>query len=486
MPQRASRRAVEPSREQELTTGLWLRPDENRSSILVERPQGLVPLAAVVFEEHRALSMLAMLGGRRLLDVTVQPGALARVVSSEAVAARRDGNAWCSAIEAAVARVASERGLWRRTDAAPRGLVPLLTGLGYPMVASVYDRGGRAVAEVPRWAAHVLAQPSARAAAAAAFGSRATRPATRALATSLVPSAGAPADATIALGPLCLALMGRAVLEPDQLVRVLAAGDIWHAPPVWLAASRLESAALVITGLGPVAATRLLLDAATRPRGIEVLLDTLDLYRCLRHQFSAVPPGQLDALRGACLELAPTPTETVAAADAEHRRRAEARRHSALRLAEHVRAPEDPEPTPDDHDGSAAARSIFVPRTAPAVRATCLPASYDHPAALRELHHLTAGDVRLLLPRTPAVLTTWGQRLSNCLGSYARAVAAGTVWVVGIEEHGVLTACAAIDPGSREVRQLLAAHNRPPSASLVETTLHLLASRRVICAGAPV
>ena len=131
MPQRASRRAVEPSREQELTTGLWLRPDENRSSILVERPQGLVPLAAVVFEEHRALSMLAMLGGRRLLDVTVQPGALARVVSSEAVAARRAGNAWCSAIEAAVSRSASERGLWRRGDAAPRGLVPLLTGLGF-------------------------------------------------------------------------------------------------------------------------------------------------------------------------------------------------------------------------------------------------------------------------------------------------------------------------------------------------------------------
>ena len=467
--------------ERELTACLWLREEEDRATVLVERPDGLQPLAHVVFEARRARIMLVMLGGRRLLDVTVQPGAIARVVASEAVASRRDGNAWCSAIEAAVARTAHERGLWRRSDIAPRGLVPLLTGLAFPILASVYDLGTRPVAEVPRWGEHVLAQPSAREAAAAAFGPRSTRRTTRALASSLVPNADAPDDATVALGPLCLALIGRSALEPDQLADVLAAPPTWHAPPVWLSLARLESSALILGSLGPIAGTRLLLDAAARPRGIEVLLDTLDLYRYLRHHFPTVPPARLDALRSACLELAPCPMETVAAAEAQHRR-TERRRREAPRLSAHAAPVDDHAPLRDRSDGdpTTAHHNIFAARNAPQTRNVRLPAAYRYPAILRELEHVAEGDIRLLLPHTPSELASWGRRLSNCLALYARAVATGASWVVGVERATVLTACVEIDPAERSVRQFLAAHNRPPSAALVEATLHVLVTRGVV------
>ncbi len=422
----------------EVTAGLWIEAGGDRLRILAENRAGRSPLAEIAFEEHRARSLLAMLGGRRLLDVTVQPGALARVVASEAIEARRDGNAWCSAIEATVSRCGHDRGLWRRAEAAPRGLVPLLTGLGFPMLASAYDRGTAAVAEVPRWAAQVLARPNARQASAAAFGSRSTRRTTRALATSLVPLPGAPAAATVALGPLCLALVGRTVLEPDQLVDVLSERDIWHAPPVWLAASRLESAARIVEGLGPAAATRLLLDAAGRPRGIELLLDTLDLYRCVRHEFRTIPPRGLDALRDACSVLAPapapapapTPTPTpaaiVAATGTENRRRAAGRRPAAPRHDEHAREPGDPVAAPAGAGRPVATRDIFVPRNAPptrATRSTRLPDCFEHPAALREMHHLAAGDVRLVLPahaRGPRHVGTAAGKLPRLLRSHGR------------------------------------------------------------------
>lgn len=471
--------------ERELTDGLRLRVQEDRASVLVDRPGGLLPLAQVTFEPRRARIMLAMFGGRRLLDVTVQPGAIARVVASEAIASRHDGNAWCAAIEAAIARTAHERGLWQRSEAAPRGLVPLLTGLAFPILASVYDLGARPVSEVPRWAEHVVSQPSAREAAVAAFGARATRRTTRALASSLVPNADAPDDATVALGPLCLALMGRHALEPDQIVEVLAATQTWHAPPIWLAMTRLDSAARILAGFGPAAGARLLLDAAAREHGIEVLLDTLDLYQCLRHEFPTVPPGRLDDLRGACLALAPVPLGPMAAADTSRRHVERRRREERHETPRHI-ADEALPHGGARRDGTLPLAEIFAPRNAPPARNVRLPAAFLYPAFLREMEHSADGDVRLVLPHTPSELSSWGRRLSNCLATYARAVATGASWIVGVEHCGTLSACVEIDPVERSVRQLLAAHNRPPSSALVQATLHLLVERGAIRAVARV
>lgn len=465
--------------ERELTRGLWLRDQAERASVLVDRPDGHLPLAQIAFESRRARILLCMFGGRRLLDVSVQPGAFARVVASEALGAHRDGNAWCSAVEAAVARSACERSMWRRSEAAMRGLVPLLTGLAFPVLASAYDLGARPVAEVPRWAEHVLSRATAREAAVAAFGTRATRRTTRALACSLVPDADAPDGATVALGPLCLALIGRNTLEPDQIVEVLSATRVWHASPAWLPTGRLEASARVLSGLGPSAATRLLLDAAGEQRGIEVLIDTLDLYQHLRHHFPTAPPGRLDALRGACSELAPAPIGPTVAA-ATPRRRVESRRRNERHGAQHHGSYGGLPQVGALADVAAPPVEIFTPRNAPHTRSIRLPATFLYPTVLRELEHTSEGDIRLVLPHTPSELAGWGNRLGNCLGTFTRAVATGASWIIGVEHCGVLAACAEIDPTSRRVRQLLAAHNRPPSAALVESTLHLLVDRGAI------
>lgn len=508
-----------PRSDEQLTAGLWWRRTREHAVVIVDDrgnhhtpaagAGGHRPLLRIVFEEARARVELVMLGGRRHIDLTVQPGATARVLAAEALTAGYDGNAWCGAFEAALAREAADRGLWQRDDRAPRGLDALLGGLGFPMLAHSYDRGAGPLTTVPRWAARPLAQPSARDAASVAFGPRATRRTTRALAASLLPPPSAAAGSAVALSPLCLALVGRAVLEPDSIADVLGATEPWHAPPTWLTSTELAEAAHALTSFGSRAAARLLLDAAAHGNGPFALVETLTLYSQVRHDLAALPPGRLGALREACIAAAPAPRMHLPDPAGEETARAEprgtadpdftadvARRGGEESAADVVRRRLDdagllvhaPRENPPAREANPPRRENVPTRALnpPRTRSVTVPSRFPYPDRLHALERLDDDGVRLVLPRSRADLAAWGRRLHSCIGTYAAAIASGASWVIGVEDGGRLMACLELHPATRTIRQFLGAHNNPPPQYVVDATLRILRRGRVLAEPVPV
>ena len=222
---------------------------------------------------------LLLLEGRREIDVSIQPGVVARTVGCGGAptpeAAARVGD-WLAAFAAA-------HGALRPDDPTAAGLVAVVGGAGFPLLGAALAQGVAPLDEVPRWAAAPLAAPTARVGAHVAFAGRASRPVVAAFAASLV-SAGQPVGlgpaappTPAALYPLALGLMAPA-LGPDRLARVLAATDPWRAPASWPDVDLVADGARLTPHLGEHRTERLLLEAARLDDGPTLLADALVAY----------------------------------------------------------------------------------------------------------------------------------------------------------------------------------------------------------------
>lgn len=81
--------------------------------------------------------------------------------------------------------------------------------------------------------------------------------------------------------------------------------------------------------------------------------------------------------------------------------------------------------------------------------------------AERALDGTTEGAIMLVLPRTAGDLTRWGRLLSNCLGDFGPAVAAGRSTIIGVHRANRLVAAVELTP-SGTIRQFCGAANRAP------------------------
>lgn len=94
------------------------------------------------------------------------------------------------------------------------------------------------------------------------------------------------------------------------------------------------------------------------------------------------------------------------------------------------------------------------------------------------------GPLRLVVPRTGAELVTWGERLGNCVGTFAAAVNEGRSILVGVEVLDRLAYCLEVRPDGG-VRQFLAARNRPVPDGDVGPVLAAVAAVGVLRRDAP-
>ncbi|MEY2958731.1 MAG: hypothetical protein RLZZ01_1299, partial [Actinomycetota bacterium] len=146
-------------------------------------------------------------------DVSVQPGAVLAVIDQQARLARSDPARWR-------AEVAAEIGRWDRSlDWCPDDGTHLSAALGaltHPLLTPLYQAGGRAIDDIPRWASPILRTTDPGTAARVLTGGSTTRRLTKSLAESLLPIAG-----RIPLQSLSLAVAARHRLGVDHLANVL-------------------------------------------------------------------------------------------------------------------------------------------------------------------------------------------------------------------------------------------------------------------------
>jgi hypothetical protein len=231
----------------------------------------------------------------------------------------------------------------------------------------------------------------------------------------------------LALWPLGLALAASGLVSSDHLVEALMAADPWRPATVWPSVADIADARVCLAELGPERAASLVRDAA-RSRRLEPLFPALRRFRTIRHDHPSRLPRRLDELEQLCAEPAPALGQPPC-------RRPE------------PPAVDDPLPT--------------AGRLAPRTGRTRIPDRYEHPAPLLVVDGVRVGALRLVLPESPETLRTWGVGLRNCLGDFTAAVAAGTSWLVGIEDGGRIVGCVEVNPATRVPRQIQASANRP-------------------------
>lgn len=406
---------------------------------------------------------MAMGGIDHLVDVSAHPAAAVVAVHHGAMACgMRRGDAEVSA-RGALDRAAASADAWQAPADAP--LVAALGGAAFPILAATYAAGAAPLGEIPRWAVPTLVAPTARAAASAAFDTQATRPVVAALAVSLRGSDEAAVDLT----NLAMALMGLRVLEPDHLVRVLAAGPVvgvQRAPP---SGADILAARPVIERWGARRASRILIEAAEHPRGLALLTDTVRHARTLGDHGPRRLPNRLAELHDAHRVLVRTdpgppprtnPTERPTPA--------------VHRLPPLSARPAPPEPRLDDRDAA-----LYAPTGFPAVAPTDV---LTVRSAVAGLDDTTIGDLRIVVPRTVADLLRWSRLLRNCLGDFGPAAVAGHSTLLGIERAGSLRYALELRP-SAVIRQFLGAANRPPSATDRSSVVRFLADRCILDRG---
>lgn len=485
--------------------------------------------------EGRVRLGLVMPSIDRVVDVSVAPStAVARLDD----AARRAGVAPQAAHRAArrsLEGAAERAGAWR-----PPGGVGLLTAMGgvaFPLLGAAYERGAKALDEVPRWAAAALAAPTARAAAEVAFGAGATRPLVAALASAVVTTVDA-APGPIGLWPLGLAMIGAGALDPDRLARVLREAAASPPPTEVLSVDEVCTGRIVMAALGPDPAMSVLLEATRPPAGRTQLCDLLALWPVVGHRLPLRRPSRLPALLDLCRSVAASdrhpsahrPVGTPNARSQVHGRpppdaseewpggaggpttatpspraaAARARRDASRGTA--GGAATAPRPNRRSESGTGSITPVAAPLTGfrvddrrpwtPVDRPQQIRRALDAPAApgparapqagalplprfLASVDGAEVGGVKLALPRSVAELERWSRRLRNCLDTYGPAVATGASHLLGVFVDGELRGCVELAP-NREVRQALGPANRPLGPVKRQAVMGLLVERQVI------
>lgn len=446
---------------------LWWEAGPSLARLTVERHDASSPapparpLATLHFAvgDGRVKVALVLLGGRREIDVSIQPSVVLAAIGAGAppsATAQRQVCDW-------LVRFADAHGTWRPPPELPTepGLLAMVGGGAYPLLGAALERGAGPLPEVPRWAAPVVACPDARSAARHAFGTRATRPVVGALAASLVPADG---GRLVALYPLALALMAPA-LGPDRLARVIRAPGPHRPPEVWPDGEAVAAARDCTPHLGEHRAERLLLDAAAVDDGPALLSAALCAYGLVRHRTGQRLPNRLAEFRAHCASLLPPDPNPDGLVVPPRRRRAAAPRPVPAPTSASLHRPQvviaEPPPPPPRTPAQRRGAMYVAPATAGRrVEVNQLLALPVNVAALAGREVAGAqGRLRFLVPRTAAELAEWGRRLHNCVGGFATAVHEGRSWLLGIESGDCLAYCIEVNPRGT-IRQFLGEHNR--------------------------
>lgn len=409
------------------------------------------PVLALAPGDRRVRIGLVMPVVGRVVDISVQPATASRSLTD---AARRAGLP-SQQVEAPAARALVEAAARSGSWSPPSGisLLGAFGGVSFPLLAAAYDQGGSPLDEVPRWAAAALAGRTVAEAARTLFGADGTRTVRRALVDALHPTG----SGRVQLTTLALSLVGRRVLQPDRLARVLAAPCVDQPATDLPDTSTLEVAERVVTRWGAERAERLLVGAAARPDGLRMLLTTTAYARQLGDHGPDGPlPSRLDQLHDLHRSLVPTPLPVAPAPApvAARAARPNATEASGDRRARERRAaPAQPAARRAPH------RLLAPPVTAagPVAPGTSVP----RPPHLRPIDGLRVGDLLLVLPRDVTDLARWGRILSNCLADFAPAVAAERSTIIGVHRGSRLTYAVELTPTGL-VRQFCGPANRPP------------------------
>lgn len=403
---------------------------------------------------------IAMLGGNRCIDVSIQPRTVPTLLRREARRRREDPNRWCAGVARTIFDEASTWGLDELPGTDRDDLGALLASLAFP-IARLARRGGAGpVPHVPRWAAPALRAGSTTAAVQAVYGPSASRAMARALPQGMMPGEGAPADAAPDLRPLGLAVSLVDHLPVDRLATVLAGGHRWLPPHHWPADDDMPELRRLWHLTDAPTATALALDATAVDHGTTRLRRALTILEPLAAVAELTLARRIADLEEQATRTMPAERPTPVARRRPAPRRAVERQPAPVAAA---RPRRDPLP--------AAPRN--PPRDGPAGEQT---RCFTYPATVEIAHGHQIGEHRLVLPRDPGDLTAWGRRLSNCLADYAGAVRSGRSVVIGLEERGTLV--AALELRDNEVRQFVGIANgrpSPPRRDAMEALLRDLA-----------
>jgi hypothetical protein len=428
-------------------------------------------------------------------DVSFQPGAVVRELDQTAREEAVDPNRWRLAV-LAVLRDWSGRLGWCAQQ--PELLVAAVGALTHPLLAHAYSRGHAPIGEVPRWARPVL-RCDDPASAAKALTEQANRRLTRAVAESLV---ARPTPATVELAPLSLAAIATELVSVDELANVLEVPITDRA----MTLPTVDQIREARRGLELYTSSRraaLMVDVARHHDAVE-LADVMRELWWVRDRVEHPLPTKLADLRATCRRhvpvLAPQARPTVAPEAAPTRRqrvaptpvaRVDPPAAPVAGAITHARRPVEPAPvarrapTPVEALDPATQRQrrLATPLVAPRLNATQAatpPTRWPIQPALLGLHHHQAGDLRFVVPTSSTELEQWGVLLHNCVGSFARAVAAGVSYLVGVERDDVLVACVEINPRTQSIRQMSGRRNQPLSGQLGSIIERVLRERGIV------
>lgn len=424
---------------------------------------------------------MVVVSRRSAIDISRQPQLLWSLLSDASVQHDCPEGQLHRRVSLEIQSFAAANGVWTPRDNLVEG--PRLTlGTGYPLLGQALDRGAAAILEVPRWAAPVLAAPTAREAVVAGFASKTTRRLVRALPLSICPPEGDEAP-RIRLLPLGLALMARELLDPDRLAAVLERGAAADTELRWPDVDLIQLGREQLPSLGVHGAAQVLRDVADHESGVRLLAVTLSMLQRVRPQLPARLPNGLEALHETCRRVAPV-DPAPRAFDHDSRPEAADLRSAAVEqsLDQNARQRSRTSVTRREVVPGASVEvaerhvhELFgtgTTQVAPplAVHSPALePPNLNRRArsrtargveAVRAIDGLEIGEqLQLTLPRTVAELTEWGLQLRNCVGSFGPAVARGESTIIGVRRNGRLTYCLELTTRN-EIRQFLGERNR--------------------------
>ncbi len=435
---------------------------DRRRPVVLHRGEPLASFECRSPGERRVLTRLEFLGGRRSIDVTVQPDTISHLLRRLAIRANDDGNAWQRQLKRRLLVWSTEMGI---ADALPAddALASVIASLGFPMVRLARDRGVLAPPHVPRWAEPVLAGPDVRAAASAAFGDRSSRRVARALAASLagdtvgvddgeapeVEAAG-PAQRPMALMPLGLALALPQSVSADVIANMLMAPTADHAAQYWPSVYDLHLLRRGFRMLGPSVSAHLATEALATITGPGRLIRLIVHVPRLLSIYDGPAPRHIDDLDAVVIEFVRPPVEPVAqrqpAGPARCRAGADAPRVAACEGEGVIDLPVQP---------------LYVPGPVQAI-AVGPDDEFRYPDAVLRLHGASSGAHSIWLPRSGDELRRWGRELDNCMADYCEHVACDRSVILGLRRHDRLVAGVELTRDLHRVRQFVRDGNQRP------------------------
>jgi hypothetical protein len=405
-------------------------------------------------DDRRHTCALTFRDGAMAVNVSIQPGAIDRVVESHARDRCVDPNRWRVGLVRALKDWSAPTLDHLAND--PVSLLPAVVALGHPLLGDALRLGGHPPAEVPRWASPILRTSTPGEGAQILGGARSSRRLARSLAASLTRRTP---DDRIDLGPLFLAAVGADTLSADDLCALLDM-DTAAWPTDRLPSS--DELHRCRQGLALVAASsrRTVLRDAGNLAEPGPFVDTMGALAALGHRLDGPVRGRLEQVTRVCSRyVAGAPT-----ADASRVPEPTARLEGADRVQD--------DPAQDAAQNDPARRSVQGGRTsrprplparalvAPAAPAACA-THWVTPDALRVVDGRTVGDLRFVVARSANELARWGQALGNCLAGFASAVSWGRSWIIAVFRDDVIIGCVEISPNTLRVRQASGAGNRP-------------------------